>query len=389
MIFNNLILNDDIWDKLYKTFQNNKIPNAFIFSGIEGVGKEAHAIELAALLNCKRIDDSEHNNACGDCRSCIRIKSFQHEEIHYIHPIPSSRKNSSNELILDSATIEQIHKYQKQKIENPYYRLNLRGANIIPINAIRDIKKKLFYTKADDNWSVIIISEAEKLCLKKAEGANSLLKILEEPPEKTLFILLTSKINLIIPTILSRCQKYFFPKLNNTMLNDYILKEDLANNVNQEAIQLCNGSITELQEIITTNRVENLKEIIKYFYSGKIDDIEKLLSIMNDMNTKNKEDLFRYLLHLKVCTKDLYSLYKNNSEAFVQYEFLIERYKKILALHSKSNWEEIINLLNRCIKDLSNNINFTLNLYSTMINIQYCLRNDHKNITKSELIKGI
>ena len=88
MIFDNLIINHGIWTKIQKTFKNNRIPNAYIFSGIDGIGKEAHAIELAALLNCKRMNNNESNDACGDCRSCLRIKSFQHEEVHYIHPLP-------------------------------------------------------------------------------------------------------------------------------------------------------------------------------------------------------------------------------------------------------------------------------------------------------------
>ena len=80
MIFPNLILNEKIWGMLSSSFKNNKIPNAFIFSGEDGVGKEAHAIEFSALLNCRRTDNNQF--ACGDCRSCLKIKSFRHEEIN-------------------------------------------------------------------------------------------------------------------------------------------------------------------------------------------------------------------------------------------------------------------------------------------------------------------
>ena len=390
MIFENLIINHDVWTKIQKTFKNNKIPNAYIFSGIDGVGKEAHAIELAALLNCKRLNNNESNNACGDCRSCLRIKSFQHEEVHYIHPLPALKNNkSSKKLILDSATIEEINKFQKQKIKNPYCQINLKGANTIPINAIRDIKKKLFYTKGDNNWSVVIITEAEKLCLKRAEAANSLLKILEEPPENTLFILITSKINLITPTILSRCQKLFFPRLKDSTLNDFIVKENLENSIKEGSIQLSHGNMRELNEIISTDRVDNLKKIIKYFYSDKINNIEKLLSTMNEINTKNKTEFLKYLSHLKICTKDLYALSNNGSKNFINYEFLNQNYEQISSLYPNSNWEKIINLLDECIRDSKNNINFTLSLYSLMINIQRCLKNSNYNITKSELIKGI
>ena len=388
MIFENLILNNGIWETLYNSFKNEKIPNAYIFFGSEGVGKEAHAIELAALLNCKRGADKKV--ACGDCRSCIKIKSFQHEEIHYIHPLPTLKnKSSSKELILDSNIIEELNKSYKKKIKNPYFKIQLKNANIIPINAIRSIKKKLFYTKSDENWSIVIISDSDKLCIRKAEAANSLLKILEEPPYKTLFILLTSKINLLTSTILSRCQKKFFPELDNSTLEEFMTKENPDQTVNKEDLQLSHGSISNLLDNIRLNRVNNFEKIVNCFYSEEIGDIEKILTIMNEINMDDKKEVQIYLNHLKMTSKDLYGLSCNNSKEFIQYEFLYQKYKGILDLFPKGDWSHILNLLDDCIRDLSNNVNFFLSLYSLMINIQYCLKGDKLKTIKPELIKGI
>ena len=99
--------------------------------------------------------------------------------------------------------------------------------------------------------------------------------------------------------------------------------------------------------------------------------------------------MFKYLNHLKVCTKDLYGLSKNSSKEFVEYEFLNEEYENILLLYSEANWEQMINLLDECLRDLENNVNFTLSLYSLMINIQYCLKGNKQSTTQQELIKGI
>ena len=196
MIFDNLIINKKVWKNLTSSFKKNKIPNAFIFSGDRGVGKEGHAIEFSALLNCNRKEDDL--SACGDCRSCLKVKSLKHEEIHFIHPIPAPKnKSKSNNTVMDSKTIEELNKNYKIKSLNPYHKINLENSNTIPIDLIRNLKKKLYYSKSDENWSVVIIFDSEKLCIPKAESANSLLKVLEEPPERTLFILLTSNINLL------------------------------------------------------------------------------------------------------------------------------------------------------------------------------------------------
>ena len=256
----------------------NKIPNAFIFSGEEGVGKEAHAIEFSALLNCRRTDDNQF--ACGDCRSCLKIKSFRHEEIHFVHPGPSPKNKS--DMILDQKTIDELNNNYKLKSSNPYHKINVENSTTIPINSIRSLKKKLYYSKSDENWSVVLIFDSEKLCIPKAESANSLLKILEEPPERTLFILMTSNINLLIPTIQSRCQKVYFKNLSASDLREYSVT-NLNDNLTDEIIELSNGSLSKLLDNINNNKANELKKLTNYFYSQDISSIEKFLTSLNNM----------------------------------------------------------------------------------------------------------
>ena len=82
----------------------------------------------------------------------------------------------------------------------------------------KDIKKKISLSSYNNQWNIYIIMNAEKLCIPKAESGNALLKILEEPNDKNLFILITSNISQMLDTITSRCAKVFFPKLLTTSL---------------------------------------------------------------------------------------------------------------------------------------------------------------------------
>ena len=91
MIYNNLLLHKKIWEELLLKFSQDKIPNAMIFHGVKGTGKEAHAIEFAAHLNCNQKDNS---SACGNCASCLKTVKFQHEDIYHILPLPTSRKKN-------------------------------------------------------------------------------------------------------------------------------------------------------------------------------------------------------------------------------------------------------------------------------------------------------
>ena len=142
MIFSNLIINNKIWKNLSNSFKKNKIPNAFIFSGDEGVGKEGHALEFSALLNCRRIEDGQF--ACGDCRSCVKFKTLKHEEIHFIHPSPTPKnKRKSEHTILDVKIIDELNKNYEIKSKNPYNTIHLANSTTLPIDLISNWKTKI------------------------------------------------------------------------------------------------------------------------------------------------------------------------------------------------------------------------------------------------------
>ncbi len=369
MIFDEMILNEKIWKMLSNSFRNNKIPNAFIFSGEDGVGKEAHSIEFSALLNCKRIHEEKF--PCGDCRSCLKIKSFQHEEIHFIHPTRSPKKKT--DMVLDQKTIDELNKNYKLKASNPYHKISLENSTTIPIASIRSLKKKLYYSKSDENWSVVIIFNAEKLCIPKAESANSLLKILEEPPERTLFILITSNINLLIPTIQSRCQKLYFKNLSGSDLREYSITH-LNDNVTDEIIDISNGSISKLLNNTDGSKAKQLKQLISCLYNDDIRSIEKFLSSLNKIKMNDKSMFQDYLNLIKVSAKDLYLLNSNIKNNSISFNFLKDDYSAIIKLFPNANWTGIIELIDDSILNFSRNINISLEAYAFMINVRSCLQ---------------
>ena len=373
MIFDKLILNHNVWEKLSSAVNNNKVPNAFIFSGIDGTGKEAHAIEFSAFLNCKRAVEKKY--PCGDCRSCLKIRSLNHEEIYLIHPTPPPKNKSDSNL--DQKVIEEIHKNYKQKLQNPYHKIKIGNSKTIPIASIRGLKKKLFFSKSDENWSVVIISDAEKLCTQRAEAANSLLKILEEPPERTLFILISSNINLLIPTIQSRCQKIYFKEYSNSELKSYA-KKHLNLESLDEIIDLSMGSIGQL---INTNSdtSQNVKEMVDFFYDNDILSIEKLLLSFNKIKKNSNDELIKFLNILKITAKDLYLMSVDIETKSLSFNFLNRNYNKIINSYPKSNWKDIVQLIDDSIANFSKNVNLSLETYALMINVRSCLQGKRVN----------
>ena len=373
MIFDKLILNHNVWQKLSNAVNNNKVPNAFIFSGIDGLGKEAHAIEFSAFLNCKRVVEKKY--PCGDCRSCIKIRSLNHQEIYLIHPSPPPKNKSDSNL--DQKVIEEIHKNYKQKLQNPYHKIKIGNSKTIPIASIRSLKKKLFFSKSDENWSVVVISDAEKLCTQRAEAANSLLKILEEPPERTLFILISSNINLLIPTIQSRCQKIYFKEHSKSELKNYAEKHLKTDSID-ELIELSMGSIGQLVNT-NSNTLNNVREVVDFFYDSNILSIEKLLSSFNKIKKNSDIELIKHLNILKITAKDLYLMTNDVESKSLSFNFLYENYKKIIDSYPKSNWKVIVQLIDDSISNFSKNINLSLEIYALMINVRSCLQGKRVN----------
>ena len=382
MIFDHLLKREGIWKNFTEAYKNNKIPNAYILFGDEGVGKEALSIELAGLLNCKR--PINNLNACGGCRSCISIKSFQHEDIHFIHPLPAKKNNSKSNYI-DPKIIDELKSNYNEKIKNPYHKIRIENANTISINSIRELKKKLFLSKSDENWSVVIIFDAERLCIPKSEPANALLKILEEPPNKTLFILITSKMNLIIPTIQSRCQKIFFPNLSKEDIRNYAKEYDYE--IEEDALQMADGSISNFIDIVNNQMTNEINTLLQSFYRKSIDSFEDILSFFNKIKSKDK--IYIYLNYLVIATKDIYLLSLNKSSTKIHYTFLYEIYNQILTASPNGDWVRIIGAINQCSLDINRNINLSISIYNMLINVQYCLEGKSIDRFKSNLIKEL
>ena len=378
MIFKKFILNNNIWDNLNNAFIKNKIPNAYIFYGSEGIGKEAHAIEFAAKLNCKR--QVENSFPCGDCRSCIKIKKMQHEEIHFIHPSPASNKKSQE---FDPKVIDELKKQYKNKSNNPYYKIELSKSNTIPISSIRNLKKKIFFSKSDENWTVVIITNAEKLCIPKPESANALLKILEEPPDKTLFILTTSAPNFLMSTIQSRCQQIFFPNLTNNQIEKYVMDNNIEADLS--CIELANGSMTNILFNINQQTVTTFKDLLNTFFSTDLSSINEFQESISEIKSKN--ELCKFLEFICVSIKDLYYLSLNTNGGSIDYKFLQKEYQHLIESYPHCNWNIISDILNISIKNIKNNVNKNLEIYNLLINVRYCLEGKNVNTLKSELIK--
>ena len=367
MIYSNHISEVSNWQFFKKIKNANKIPHSMLFYGNDGIGKELAAIEFAAYLNCKNpINDF----ACKTCVSCNKLISNNHEYIEYILPLPKGKITSKKDDINKSFTEKTLIEYDnelKTKLINPFHEINISGANTILINSIRSIKKKLYRTIEGDSYRVVIIFQSEKLCHPNNEAANSLLKILEEPPGRSIFILITSKPNLLLDTIKSRCIEIYFPNSNPQVFDDY---NDLSEHTNIDLYRLLNGNIKHLKSL-NSKFIDEITELIKDYNQSLIshsNDINlKAISYISSLSKNNKLLFNIFIQGLKCYYKDIANLKFNST------------YKPIFPFIRKEEIKEInINNLNHIdiIEDFEKDCLINLNLQLSLLNLFQKLKAD-------------
>ena len=308
MIYQNHNIEASNWDFLEKIKNSGKIPHALLFHGDEGVGKESTAIEFAAYLNCLK---PQNSFACRNCPSCNKIISNNHEYIDYVFPLPKGKITSKKDDISKSFTEKTLTEYNyelKQKLSNPFHEIAINGANTILINSIRTIKRKVYRSIESNSYRVVLVFKSEKLCYPNNESANSLLKILEEPPKRTIFILVTSKKNLLLDTIKSRCIEFYFPTTNIENFNNY---NDFSNYTDIDLYRLFNGNIKYVKTL-DDDFIDELTKLMKNYHESflnKNSDIDlKLIAYISKLSKTNQLLFNIFIRSLKCYYKDLINI---------------------------------------------------------------------------------
>lgn len=281
-------------ETLNNFLQSKIIPHAFLFTGIGGIGKDNAAIRFAqALVIDENIKEPE--------KSCRFIERLSEPYIKFIFPLPRGKNetdSSSPTEKLSSDEIESVREQIEQKAINLFHKISIPKANSIKINSIRDIKKFLSLDYNEVGYRFVLISDAH---LMNEEAQNALLKNLEEPPEKVIFILTTSLVSKLRSTIISRCWKLNFDPLSEDQIV-YILNDNFKvdEKTAKEVAPFAMGSVQSALNLVDLN-IHNLKEktisILRYSFGRKFNSaFDELNSILSDQPTNNFPILVRMII---------------------------------------------------------------------------------------------
>jgi len=241
MLFSEIIGQQEIKKRFIQTVTEQRIPHAHLLRGPEGVGKLGLAIAYAQYICC---ENRSATDSCGVCPSCVKYRKLVHPDLHFVFPVIKPTGRTS--VVCDDF----IADFRSMVLNNMYFSVNDWYAKIsgdakqgmIYGNESEEIIRKLSLKTYESEYKVMIIWLPEKMNLT---CSNKLLKILEEPPEKTVFLLVSNEPDAIITTILSRTQHIHIPRLSETEITNALMWNDELDVEDEDAryaAHIANGS---------------------------------------------------------------------------------------------------------------------------------------------------
>ena len=345
MLFKEIIGQKDMKSRLINTVKNNRISHAQLFIGPKGSGKLAVAIAYAQYINCENPKD---NDSCGECPSCIKYNKYIHPDLHFVFPVI---KSGNTKPISDSY----INLWREKVTENPYLTYNFWLQSIgtenkqasIYTDESDEIIKKLSFKTFEAKYKVMIIWLPEKM---NNTASNKLLKVLEEPYPKTLFLLISDDYEKIIKTILSRTQLVKFPKIDNVSIKEELAKKyDIPSVELNDIVRLANGSYFRAIEALETSddRKYNFEQFVKFMRLAFSKKVVELSDFVDDISKIGREKQKGFLIYMSGMMRENLILnlnqielsYLNNEE-----QQFSEKFSKYITLNN-------IELINSEIKN--------------------------------------
>ena len=300
MQFSQIIGQTEVKERLIRSVKENRVSHAQLFLGPSGCGSLALALAYAQYIHC---ENRSKDDSCGECSSCTKHSKVIHPDLHFSYPfIPSKEKK-----IVTSS--DELHKWREVLIANPYLTLDdwfdyLGVENqqpIIPEVESGEILRKLNLTAYEAEYKITIIWMAEKL---HNAASNKLLKILEEPPEKTVFILLVENEDQLLRTIVSRTQLIKINRIDDESLMNVLIKKDGLTSDNARNITfIAEGNYNTAQQLIHKNEDAefNLFTFQTWMRSALKFDINAINKLVNDfaeLGRERQKNFLSYCMHL-------------------------------------------------------------------------------------------
>lgn len=369
----------DVLKMLHRVDSTDRYANAYLFHGPQGVGKEAIAMEFAAIMNCQ----SEQNKPCGGCKGCKQMRSLQHPNVHLIFALPGGGSGTDPLKGLSEEVIEIIQKAIARKSENPYGKIQIKNAQNIKISSIRAMQKDVHLAKSEVGRKIVLIFEAERM---NKSAFNSILKIVEEPPEDTSFIFTTNSLHQIPETIRSRSQQVPLSLLTeeNILEGLQTFVPTLEKSTMEQISRLSNGDFGFALSL-TQKNLQDLEgqvlDFIRAVMQGRAIIINEQVHNLQEMSDLERT---RFLLLIQLWFQDANRWAETESEERLIFRQMLDKIQRFVEYYPNMNYQSAQILLDSSVDYVERNVYPRLALFSLIVQLHQATQGTLEDINYAD-----
>lgn len=337
MLFREITGLTDTKQSLIRAVNDNHVAHAQLFHGGEGSANLVIALAYATYINC---EDKQADDACGRCPNCSKMSKLAHPDVNFIFP------TAGGKAVLSENFMVQWRAFVK---ETPYGNLSdwlekiaIKQGNI-PAEESRQLIQKLSLKSYEGGYKIVIIWQAEILNIA---AGNALLKILEEPPEQTLFLLVVNSMDKLLTTIISRTQRVAIRNFSDEEITTYLVNnQQITSERAKQVAYLSEGNLNRALEIANKTEDNEHGWFATWMRMCYALNIQKLVPMADEFDTKGKEYQKAMLEYGLKIFREIF-LYRHGGENLIKLEgdelVFVQKFSNVLNI---SNLEQITTLL--------------------------------------------
>jgi len=298
--FEQVIAQQSIKEHLLQMVRDNQLPHALMFCGPQGAGKLPLALAFARYLLCT---EPTEQDSCGECTGCRMLDNWAHPDLHFSFPVYKGK--SSDHPISDNF----LEAWRNQLLENPYFDTEIWLNDIKAENQqitfyVQEsdaLQRKLALKSSQGGRKVVLMWLPEKM---SQEVANKLLKLIEEPPLHTYFLLVSEDPDMVLGTIQSRVQRINLPSLteeeiSNALMTLHAVPAELAQNI----AHISRGNYTEAQKRLEAGNeqqqfFELFVQLMRSSYVRNLKELQQWTQSVKELGRERQKRMLEYFQRL-------------------------------------------------------------------------------------------
>jgi len=375
MLFSDVIGQAEVKERLIRTVKESRVSHAQLFLGPEGSGKLALALAYAQYINCV---NRSNEDSCGHCPSCLQFAKLSHPDLHFLYPIAASKEKPQSlsyisewrEFVLQNSGYVSLEQwYDALEAENKQGLINAKDCN--------ELIKTISFKAYQSEYKVMIIWMVEKLF---HAAAPKLLKVLEEPPDKTLFILISENYDQILNTISSRAQLVKIPALKpkdifEALTNNYNVNYATAKSISESVGgNMADAVMMASSEFHDDEQIANFRNWMLMCYALKFQDLITWI----DTASKTGRERLKHFLTLGIEVLRSTVLYNYGAQDLMkineQHKDFVSKFSKLVHSENKTNINQLMDEFNKAIYHVERNGNAKIILLDLSIKVNKLIK---------------